>query len=124
MLRAYFDESGTHGEAHVTSIAGYVAAKSVWENVETEWDKEMSYYRERTAVRTFHLTDCLAGRGEFTGLDEFFRLAITSQLSRVLGRHEYNIAEKLTRSRKSSPGRRAETNMSQSIGISQPPMPA
>jgi hypothetical protein len=56
----------------------------------------MSYYRERTAVRTFHLTDCLAGRGEFTGLDEFFRLAITSQLSRVLGRHEYNIAEKLT----------------------------
>src|ERR1700733_1534960 len=88
MLRAYFDESGTHGEAYVTSIAGYVATHTVWESVETEWDKEMSYYRQRTAIRTFHLTDCLAGKGEFAGLDEVFRLALTSQLSRVLGRHD------------------------------------
>jgi hypothetical protein len=88
MLRAYFDESGIHAEAYVTSIAGYVATKRAWEAVEIEWDKEMSYYRERTRIRTFHLTDCLAGEGEFLGLEEFYRLAITKQLSEILSRHD------------------------------------
>jgi hypothetical protein len=88
MLRAYFDESGTHGEAYATSIAGFVATQQVWESIEAAWNKELSYYRERRPVRAFHLTDCLAGTGEFANLDEFFRLAIAKQLSEILGRHD------------------------------------
>ena len=90
MLRAYFDESGTHGEAYVTSIAGYVATKSAWESVEAGWNDVLDYYRERTPVRSFHGTDCLAepGQGQFSSLDQFHRLAIAKRLSEVTGSYD------------------------------------
>jgi hypothetical protein len=90
MLRAYFDESGTHGEAYVTSIAGYVATKEVWQAVEAGWNDVLGYYRERTPVRAFRASECLAepGRGQFATLDQFHRLAIAKRLSEVLGGSE------------------------------------
>lgn len=91
MLRAYFDESGTHGdEAYVASIAGFVGTKEVWESLEGEWLHAISYYTERVGVRTFHAAHCLAEppQGEFAGLDRFHCLAIVKLLSEALSRHD------------------------------------
>src|SRR5262245_36059311 len=82
-MRAYFDESGTHDEARVTAIAGYVGSKDVWTVVETAWRGALALYADK-GVKTFHMKDCVAGKGEFQRLDTFFRMALITQLSNIL----------------------------------------
>jgi len=85
LLDAFFDESGTHTGAIVTGIAGYVGSKKAWEAVKTEWSAELSLLADK-GVSTFHMTDCIAGTGEFARVDTFFRMALIKRLSEVLSR--------------------------------------
>jgi len=84
LLRAYFDESGTHGEAAVTVIAGFVGTKKAWEGVESGWAGELALYADR-GVKTFHMADLLAQSGEFARIDRPHLNGILTQLSKLLG---------------------------------------
>jgi hypothetical protein len=64
MLEAYFDESDTHGEAFVTTIAGYVATKDTWTALEARWRSVLKDL-EHLDAKTFHMYDCIMGQGEF-----------------------------------------------------------
>jgi hypothetical protein len=87
VLKSYFDESDTHGEASATSIAGYVATEATWNAFEADWAKELARYAEY-GVTTFHMAPCLAGYGEFSRLDSFWRNQLVLDMGRVLERHD------------------------------------
>ncbi len=53
MLRAYFDGSRTGIQPGVSAIAGYVAAKSVWEELEPKWLAELDKYK----IERFHRSE-------------------------------------------------------------------
>jgi hypothetical protein len=74
VLEAYFDESGTQGEALITSIAGYVATRDEWIAVEK-------------GVNTFHMTDCLAQEGEFAFIEKPHVNSIIILITKAMGRH-------------------------------------
>ncbi|MBI4608672.1 MAG: DUF3800 domain-containing protein [Candidatus Rokubacteria bacterium] len=62
ILTAYFDESGTHAGAKAVSVAGYVSTVKAWESFEREWRESLAIYN----IDHFHMTDFVAGQGQFT----------------------------------------------------------
>lgn len=86
LLRAYFDESGTHGDASVTSLAGYVGTKDVWKSIEAEWKEVLSHFADK-GVSWFHMSECLAQAGQFGRVDKDGVNFILTQLSKILGHH-------------------------------------
>jgi len=88
MLHGYFDESGTHGESIVTSIGGCIGPDENWTAAEAEWSKilaEFSYL----GVTHFHLSHCLMNIGEFELCDTPKRNYLITQLSQIIGRHNF-----------------------------------
>ena len=83
MFKAYFDESGTHSASNITSIAGYVASKDVWVELEKAWQGEIGLLADK-GVKTFHMTDAILGNGEYALVDEFHRMAHIKRLSVLL----------------------------------------
>lgn len=73
---AYFDESGTHSDAVMSVVAGFVANARQWR----KYDKRTSQLFARYGVNVFHAIDVRRGHGDFKGwtvdrkiefLDEF-----------------------------------------------------
>lgn len=64
-LRAYFDDSGTHGESLITTISGFVAPTKVWENAERDWRVALADYKDRYGVTWYHATDVYNWDGEW-----------------------------------------------------------
>jgi len=87
MLRAYFDESGTHGDAPITVIAGFVATAEVWAALEAEWSKLLSPLAE-LGVTWFHLVDCQHGRKQFDRVRREIREDLIANLADVVSRHD------------------------------------
>ena len=85
MLKAYFDESGTGGEGVVTAIAGFVGTADAWEVVEAGWFDLLKPLAE-WGVSWFHMTDCVAGRGEFERVPSSVRSALIAGLTGVIAR--------------------------------------
>jgi hypothetical protein len=83
MLEAYFDESGTEGEATIAAIAGYVASAEEWRNIEKPWQCKLNLLSE-WSVKTFHMTDCISGTGEYERVPFHIRKAHLSGQSLIL----------------------------------------
>lgn len=66
MLKAYFDDSGTHEGSLVTALGGCVAQIEQWVYFEQEWRGVL----EEEHVKIFHMTDLESLRGEYEGWDE------------------------------------------------------
>src|SRR4051794_39178537 len=54
MLRAYFDESGTHGADSPLWVAGYLFESERYANLEWEWEAALS----GAGLSAFHAVDC------------------------------------------------------------------
>jgi hypothetical protein len=67
LLDSYFDESGTHGDAKSTVIAGYVGDEKAWAFVDARWRRILDTY----CLKTFHLADAIAQRGEFAQVQSY-----------------------------------------------------
>src|SRR4051812_38083146 len=80
MLHAYFDESGTDGKCLVVSIAGYVATKDVWTDIELAWRKQLAVY----GINKFRMAACVAGRGEFKDINQDSRCQLIHKLADIL----------------------------------------
>ena len=65
MVRAYFDDSGTHGESLITTISGFVAGEKTWTALEAAWDDVLSDYRNLYGVTWYHATDVANWKGEW-----------------------------------------------------------
>jgi hypothetical protein len=83
VLVGYFDESGTHNEAPVAAIAGYIARVEDWETVEIQWRKELAPLSAK-GVKTFHMTDCRGQWGEFSQVPRLECERLIDSLSGIL----------------------------------------
>lgn len=57
ILEAYLDESGTHQDALLFVLAGYVAPEEVWRKVETKWQEMLDAIPMPEAHQYFHAHD-------------------------------------------------------------------
>jgi hypothetical protein len=83
MLRAFFDESGTHAEAPVTAIAGFIGKESEWTAVEDLWRPLLADV-QHLEVKTFHAAPAIAQEGEFGRVDKPTRNYLLTQISKAL----------------------------------------
>jgi len=88
-MRAYFDESWIGDAAQrITALAGFMAPCAVWTALEDEWCEAWEPYASQYGIAAFHMTDCVGGFNEFARVDTFFRMAIITSLSKVVGAHQ------------------------------------
>jgi len=80
LLQAYFDESGTHDEAAVTVIAGYIAPERAWKTLEQQWQEVLTNHD----IKVFHMVDFLAQEGEFALMETPEREDLISALIAVI----------------------------------------
>jgi hypothetical protein len=83
VLIGYFDESGTHKEAPVAAIAGYVARVEDWGPIETQWRQELAPLSAK-GVKTFHMAHCRGQWGEFSKVPRLDCDRLIDRLSDIL----------------------------------------
>jgi hypothetical protein len=67
MLIAYFDHTGTHESAPVVAVAGLIANSQNWYVFEEDWAAKLAEpIPGKPPLERFHMTDCMAGEGEFS----------------------------------------------------------
>lgn len=80
MVRAYFDESGTHDDAEVTCVAGYLFDKKKARCLNREWHRVLA----RFGLTHFHMVDCAHGTGEFKKLSLTERVKVQTHLIEII----------------------------------------
>jgi hypothetical protein len=71
MLRAYFDDSGTHPGSPVTVVGGLMGTVDQWTFFEPRWlEKLKNPLPGKPRLRQFHLSHCRARDGEFREYSE------------------------------------------------------
>jgi hypothetical protein len=85
-LQAYFDESGTHGRARVTGVAGFIGPAEEWAKLEEEWEAELARFAKDSGhkIQNFHAYECENGQEFWSGIDISIREAYYQQLARVV----------------------------------------
>jgi hypothetical protein len=68
MLRAYFDDSGTHGGSDIVLVGGIFGYPNQIEYLSDLWAKKLSDPSPgKLPLRRFHMANCHASMGEFAG---------------------------------------------------------
>lgn len=90
MLWSYFDESGTHGDARVTCIAGYVGTPEEWTHVENQWQQILAPYAP-LGLTWWHSKDMPGKRGVFENIDTATKDQIEAALVKVVLNSELQV---------------------------------
>lgn len=77
---AYFDESGTHEQSKVITLAGFIATAKRWEVFERKWKDAL----RRANLSAFHMTDFENRQREFSQLDNEARLRLIVKLASII----------------------------------------
>jgi hypothetical protein len=89
MLIAYFDDSGTHDGAPVVLMGGLIGTEDEWKSFEPEWRARLQEpLPGKGALKRFHMTDCEAGTGEFTGWNRAERDAVIKEFRDIILKHD------------------------------------
>ena len=83
MLKAYFDDSGTHNGSAVIAVGGFVAKAEEWDVFEREWSEML----EVEEIGWFHMTDCEGQYGEFSGWSKEQCVALIKKVVGILKKH-------------------------------------
>lgn len=71
MLRAYFDDSGTHADSEVVAIGGLIGTVDQWNEFDRKWKALLAApLPSKPPLRMFHLSHCNAANGEFRGYSD------------------------------------------------------
>jgi hypothetical protein len=85
MLKAYFDDSGTHAESTVTVVGGLVGTEAQWMEFRQQWAEKLERpLPGKPRLKMFHLSACKAGTGEFVGYSVAERDAITHDFRQII----------------------------------------
>jgi hypothetical protein len=83
MFSAYFDESGTHTDSPVATVAGFLASDIRWGKFQSPWKKIL----DELGVDYFHMTDFIAGKKEYAGLSKEQKQKIVDRLTKAINRY-------------------------------------
>jgi len=85
VLKAYFDDSGTHQQSEITSVAGFIGDIDAWSVFDGQW-KPLLVAPDGTKLSEFKMYDCVHGEKEFSAPCWNFadRLALTGKLVDVI----------------------------------------
>jgi hypothetical protein len=85
MLRAYFDESGTHAGALITALGGFTADEAKWRALDADWDAKLTQH----GLAYFRMTECLSGWNQFLKWkkDPDRRAAIGDEFADIIIKH-------------------------------------
>jgi len=83
LLKAYFDESGTHGGS-VTAIGGLVGVEAAWTAVESEINETIKLFKDK-GVEYFHAAECAAQEGQYAGIDKERVSYIFMRIAKAIG---------------------------------------
>jgi hypothetical protein len=86
MIQAFVDDSGTHDQAKIVLMAGFLSSYQRWRKLESDWNRVLNPPDEvgRPAKpRIFHATDCLGkdGHGDFEGWSKDRRNTLVDRLA-------------------------------------------
>ena len=85
MLRAYFDDSGTHSGSPVTGMGGLVGTIPQWEHFEQQWGEKLKNpVPGKPPLKAFHLSHCAALRGEFQNYGRAESDLVTAEFRRII----------------------------------------
>lgn len=71
LSHVYIDESGTHDDSPVMTVAGYFFNADQARRFTRDWDKDL----RRFGIPYAHMTDCGPGNGVYSGMEKAERLA-------------------------------------------------
>jgi hypothetical protein len=86
MIRAYFDDAGTHSASEVTTCGGMVGTKEAWSAFELDWQTVIADF-QGYGLTAFHAADCEVGKGDFQDFSREIREAISRRFSRIIAKH-------------------------------------
>jgi hypothetical protein len=85
MLRAYFDDSGTHADSDVVVVGGVLGTPEQWEVFQNAWAAKLACpLPGKPSLRKFGLADCNSGKGEFISYNQAERDAAMHDFRQVL----------------------------------------
>lgn len=84
VLWAYFDESGSHQQSEVFTLAGLVSTAKRWEHFSAAWLRTL---RRFGLTSPFHTQECMNRRGQFKDWPEDRRIRLLQELARLIKAH-------------------------------------
>jgi hypothetical protein len=79
IITAYFDESGTHKDAPLTVMAGYVGDEQQWQDFNVHVGELFAEF----GVRQFHLVDLRHSEKDFAGWSIHKKIQLTDELQHI-----------------------------------------
>lgn len=85
MLRAYFDDSGTHAGSPVVVMGGLIGTCTQWERFEDAWAAKLARpLPHKPPLKMFHAAPCKGGWGEFEGYNHGERDWVTKEFRDII----------------------------------------
>jgi hypothetical protein len=85
MLKAYFDDSGTHHTAPVLSVGGLIGTESQWTAFDGAWKFALlEPLPGKPRIKQWATADCRSGDGEFEGYSQADRDAVTRRFRMII----------------------------------------
>jgi hypothetical protein len=85
MLRAYFDDSGTHASSDVAVMGGLIGTVAQWERFEIEWAAKLKNPQPgKPPLKMFHLSACNARDGEFESYNRAEQDLLIRELRQII----------------------------------------
>jgi hypothetical protein len=83
MLSAYFDESGTHKQAPIIVIAGWIAGDKEWIKFSNKWQAVLTKYN----LPYFHMSEWEGGHGLYKNMTEKEKRLLIDRLTTIIKKH-------------------------------------
>src|SRR5690348_5454728 len=86
LLRAYFDDSGTHAGSDVVVMGGLLGTVEQWERFEAAWSAKLARPLEGKPPlqKGFHLSACNARDGEFASYSDAEQDAVIHDFRQII----------------------------------------
>jgi hypothetical protein len=84
MLISYNDDAGSHANAKIVALCGFLGSLDDWAKMDAPWRDVLHKRSWPSRIKAFHTVDCVNGFGDFSGWTYAQRLAMFGDLVSVL----------------------------------------